>query len=287
MGSQITPLGGSATPYVEFLDVTKVYKDFRGSPVARGIEGLSFAVRQGETLAILGPNGAGKTTVLKLLSGLVIPTQGRIKVGGFDMIREREKALQHVGVMLGDARSVYWRLTVRDNLEYFGVLRGVYGKKLRQRIAGLAELLDFEDVLNRRAGELSRGMRQRLLLAIALLPDPQLLILDEPTFGLDVASRYEIRNFLREVALQRRRAIVIATHQMDEAQALASHVCVLRRGKVVTLNTTQDLIRKTGGVRDKKTASSSWLEGVFLELTSEARKERAEISHDGDGYPLG
>ena len=261
-------MGGCTTSYVECVDVTKVYKDFRGTQVAKGIEGLSFTLKQGETLALLGPNGAGKTTVIKLLAGLLIPTQGRITVGGFDMIKEREKALKNVGVMLGDARSVYWRLTVRDNLEYFGALRGVYGKRLRERIDTLAELLNFEDALGD-AQESYPRMRQRILLAIALMPDPQLLILDEPTFGLDVASRYEIRRFLREVASLRQRAIVIATHQMDEAQELANHVCVLRKGKVVTFDTTENLFKKADEERDEETASSSWLEKVFLELTSE------------------
>ncbi|NLD13017.1 MAG: ABC transporter ATP-binding protein, partial [Firmicutes bacterium] len=198
--------------------MTKVYKDFRGRVLATGVEDLSFTIREGETLALLGPNGSGKTTVIKLLAGLLVPSAGRITIGGSDVARQRKKALEKVGVMLGDARSVYWNLTALDNLEYFAALRGIYGKRARDRIKRLAGLLDFEDVLTRRAGELSRGMRQRVLLAIALLPEPRLLILDEPTFGLDVASRHEIRRLLREVATEKGCAVILATHQMEEAQ---------------------------------------------------------------------
>jgi ABC-2 type transport system ATP-binding protein len=266
--------------------------------LATGIQGLSFAIREGETLALLGPNGAGKTTVIKLLAGLLIPTSGRITVGGVDVVRERKKALDKVGVMLGDARSIYWNLRAGDNLEYFAALRGIYGKKSRDRIKVLARLLDFEHILTRRAGELSRGMRQRVLLAIALLPDPRLLILDEPTFGLDVASRYEIRQLLREVATEKRCAIIIATHQMDEAEELASHVCILNQGKAVTVDTMQGLIAKMSWTRDGQAQSAPWLEGVFLEIidamdkSADIRrhdfgKEGLGILHDSRGYPPG
>jgi ABC-2 type transport system ATP-binding protein len=273
---------------VEFFDVTKVYRDFRGRPLAMGVEGLSFAIREGETLALLGPNGSGKTTVIKLLAGLLIPTCGRITVGGVDVIRKRKKALEKVGVMLGDARSIYWNLTAGDNLEYFAALRGIYGKKSRERIKTLAGLLDFESILTRRVGELSRGMRQRLLLAIALLPGPRLLILDEPTFGLDVASRHEIRQLLREVVSKRRCAIVIATHQMDEAQELASHVCILRQGKAVTVDTMQGLIAKMSWAIDGQAQSSPWLEEVFLEVIDSTDKSTGFQRHDfGEGRKAG
>jgi ABC-2 type transport system ATP-binding protein len=295
---KIMPLGGWITPYVEFSDVTKVYKDLRGRPLATGIEGLSFAIREGETLALLGPNGSGKTTVIKLLAGLLTPTCGRITVGGVDVIRNRKIALEKVGVMLGDARSIYWNLTAGDNLEYFAALRGIHGKRSSDRIKALARLLDFEDILTRRAGELSRGMRQRVLLAISLLPEPRLLILDEPTFGLDVASRHQIRQLLREIVTQRRCAIVIATHQMDEAEELASHVCILRQGKAVTVDTMEGLVAKMSWAVDSKAQSSPWLEGVFLEVTNAAGKAsglrrhgfskgRQGIPHDSCSCPPG
>lgn len=276
--------------------MTKVYKDFRGRVLATGVEDLSFTIREGETLALLGPNGSGKTTVIKLLAGLLVPSAGRITIGGSDVARQRKKALEKVGVMLGDARSVYWNLTALDNLEYFAALRGIYGKRARDRIKRLAGLLDFEDVLTRRAGELSRGMRQRVLLAIALLPEPRLLILDEPTFGLDVASRHEIRRLLREVATEKGCAVILATHQMEEAQDLAYHVCILRHGKVVTVDTMEGLLGKMERLKHGKVQSSPWLEGVFLELTGtvdgpsescrgELSTGRQEVLHDSCSYP--
>lgn len=247
--------------------------------------GLSFKVRKGETLALLGPNGSGKTTVIKLLAGLVIPTSGRITVNDVDVVRNRKTALKEVGVMLGDARSIYWRLSAYDNLEYFGVLRGVYGRQLKKRITTMANLLDFHKVLNRRAGELSRGMRQRLLLAIALLPKPKLLVLDEPTFGLDVPARLEIRGFLREIVSLNKCAVIIATHQMDEAQELANQICILRRGEPVIISSVADLFDKTNAIKGNKNPLSCWLEDMFLEVTGEETKGKAEKPYGKGGHP--
>ena len=256
------------TPIIEFNDVTKIYKNFWGAPLDIGIKKITFSVKEGDTLVLLGPNGSGKTTLIKLLAGLLTPTHGRIMVCKEDIIRQRKKALGKVGVMLGDARSIYWNLSVKDNLKYFAALRGIFGRKARLRIEFLAESLDFNKVLMRRVGELSRGIRQRILLAISLLPNPRLLILDEPTFGLDITSRYDIRRFLYETVSNGKCSIVIATHQMDEAQQFAGHICILNEGKIIEKGPLRELIK--GGSRKYSTLDSgnqltTRLEKIFIE----------------------
>ena len=261
--------GGCATACVEIRDVTKVYTDLLGRPVGAGVEGMTLAVEPGETLALLGPNGAGKTTTIKMLGGLLLPTRGRISICGFDVARRRREALSRIGVMLGDSRSVYWRLTARENLHYFAAIRGLAGKLLKERIAFVTDALGLDPLLKKRAGDLSRGMCQRLAFAIALLPDPEVLVLDEPTFGLDVASRREMRSLLREISSRRSRTVILATHQMDEAEALADRVCILKGGRVVALETVSALLRRSKTHGDSRAAAGPGLEDVFLRVTSD------------------
>lgn len=238
-----------------------------------------MSVRPGETLAILGPNGAGKTTTIKMLAGLLIPTSGQVLVGGLDVTRRRREVLSRIGVMLGDSRSVYWRLTVKDNLEYFAALHGLAGVLAGRRISFVTDALALGPLLRKPVGDLSRGMCQRLTLAIALLPDPDVLVLDEPTFGLDVKSRREMRGLLRQAVSDRCRAVILATHQMDEAEALASTACILKAGRVVALDTVSSLLRRTcDGLRGEP-GSCSALEDVFLKMIAENRAEEEGSRH--------
>ncbi|MEW6228117.1 MAG: ABC transporter ATP-binding protein [Bacillota bacterium] len=259
--------------------MTKVYTDLFGRARAIGVENLSMSVRPGETLAVLGPNGAGKTTAIKMLAGLLIPTSGQVLVDGLDVTRRRREVLSKIGVMLGDSRSVYWRLTVKDNLEYFAALRGLAGGRARHRISFVTDALALGPLLQKRVGDLSRGMCQRLAFAIALLPDPEALVLDEPTFGLDVRSRREMRGLLHQAASDRCRAVILATHQMDEAEALASMVCILKRGRVVAFDTVSSLLRQTCDGQRGEPGSRLALEDVFLEITSKDQAEEEGSRH--------
>lgn len=259
--------------------MTKVYTDLFGRARAIGVENLSMSVRPGETLAILGPNGAGKTTAIKMLAGLLIPTSGQVLIDGLDVTRRRREVLSKIGVMLGDSRSVYWRLTVKDNLEYFAALRGLAGGRARRRISLVTDALALGPLLRKRVGDLSRGMCQKLAFAIALLPDPEVLVLDEPTFGLDVRSRREMRSLLRQAVSDRCRAVILATHQMDEAEALASMVCILKGGRVVALDTVSSLLRRTCDGQRGESGFRPALEDVFLKITSEDQAEEEGSRH--------
>lgn len=251
---------------VELQDVTKIYRSPFGRESVVGVEHLSLSVGPGEVLALLGPNGAGKTTVVRMVVGLVTPTSGRILVGGLDVRRRRAEALSRVGAVLGESRSTYSRLTARDNLEYFAALRGMSARLARTRISHVVDLLDIQGVLSRRAGDLSRGMRQKLALAIALIPDPEILVLDEPTTGLDVAARREFRAVLRELASAGRRAVILASHDMDEVASVAHSVCVLQRGRVVATHVVAAATGRAGATGTGGLAACAGSESVGSEL---------------------
>ena len=195
---------------VRFERVTKIYSNLAGRPVARALAGVSFAVKPGEIFSLLGPNGAGKSTIIKIIAGVVEPTSGYVKVGGFDMSRDRRRAQSRLGVVLGDSRAVYWRLTVKENLEYFGILRNPVGiRALREQADYLLQLLGLYDMRHRPAGELSRGMRQKLACAVALLGEPNVILMDEPTAGLDVQATKSLTEFLRLIAREKGKAIIM------------------------------------------------------------------------------
>src|SRR4030066_415833 len=167
--------------------VAQLVKSYKpDSPNA--VDGISFEIESGTVFGLLGPNGAGKTTTIKMILGLIIPTSGSIKLAGYDISTHRNKALRHAGAVLEGSRNIYWRLSARANLEYFGALRGMHGGALKQRIDELLALVELSDRADEETREFSRGMQQKVALAIAMLHNPDVLLLDEPTLGLDVQS---------------------------------------------------------------------------------------------------
>lgn len=228
---------------VEFEDVTKVYSDLTGRRSSLGIQHVSFSVDKGEVISILGPNGAGKTTIIKILSGLLYPTSGQVRLQGIDLLRERSRALASLGVMLGGSRSVYWRLTAWENVEYFGALRAS-GSSLRltERARELLQFCDLYGFRNKPAGEMSGGMRQKLALACALISCPDILLLDEPTEGLDVQATSDFIALVKALAKEAGKTVVLATHRLDVAQEVSDRVLILNRGEVVANDTLGGLL---------------------------------------------
>ncbi|MEM9945588.1 MAG: ABC transporter ATP-binding protein [Cyanobacteria bacterium P01_D01_bin.36] len=208
----------------------------------QAVRGVSLKIARGEVLAFLGPNGAGKTTTIKMIAGLIRPDVGWVKIAGQDPHREPE-ALRGVGAVLEGNRNLYWRLTPLENLEYFGVLRGMSRREVRSR--GL-ELLDAFSLLDKRkepVQKLSRGMQQKIAIAVALIHRPQLLLLDEPTLGLDVEAGETVKKLVRQVAASGC-AILLTTHQLNVAEELSDRVAIIRAGQIVAEQTTEDLIRQ-------------------------------------------
>ena len=208
----------------------------------QAVRGVSLKIARGEVLAFLGPNGAGKTTTIKMIAGLIRPDVGWVKIAGQDPHREPE-AHRGVGAVLEGNRNLYWRLTPLENLEYFGVLRGMSRREVRSR--GL-ELLDAFGLLDKRkepVQKLSRGMQQKIAIAVALIHRPQLLLLDEPTLGLDVEAGETVKKLVRQVAASGC-AILLTTHQLNVAEELSDRVAIIRAGQIVAEQTTEDLIRQ-------------------------------------------
>ncbi|MNX05912.1 Fluoroquinolones export ATP-binding protein [compost metagenome] len=219
-------------------DVTKVYPARWGRPPLTAVNGVSFGLNRGEILGLLGPNGAGKTTTIKMIAGLLRPTSGRIAIGPHDVAHDRSKAASRLGAVLEGNRNLHWKLTVTENLSYFGTLKGV--ADVKAKADELIARLDLGDHRKKRVGELSRGLQQRVAIAIALLNSPQLLLLDEPTLGLDVVSASTFKDIVRAIA-QDGCGIVLTTHQMEVAQELSDRIAIIAGGKLAVMDSLEQL----------------------------------------------
>ncbi len=197
------------------------------------LKSVDLEVRAGELVALVGENGAGKTTLLKILAGLVTATDGRLRLGGIDAVKQPEVARGQVGYALAEERSFYWRLKVKDNLRFFASLHKRFGSSADERIEQLAGSLGLSDLLDRRFMDLSLGQKQRVSIARALLSDPPILLFDEATRSLDPGHAKRVRRLVREVLVDRqRRAVIFATHDLEEARQIADRVVLLSAGEI-------------------------------------------------------
>lgn len=228
-------------PAIQIEHLVKVYRGSDGKPFP-AVNGLSLTVRRGEILAFLGPNGAGKTTTIKAILGLVRPEAGRIAVAGLDAQRHRPEVLRRVGAVLEGNRNIYWDLTVLENLRYWGTLKQVPPAVLRTRIPELLGFFDLEARRDTTGKQLSRGMQQKLAIACALIHDPQILLLDEPTLGLDVVAARMVKERVLEMARRQGRTIVLTTHQLDVAQELCDRVAIISGGQLRALDAKENLL---------------------------------------------
>ena len=208
----------------------------------RAVDGIDLRVESGEIFGLLGPNGAGKTTTMKMLATLLIPTSGTIRVLGIDPLDRPREVRARLGAMLSGERSLYWKLTGRENLEYFAALYHVPPSQTKERIARVLNAVKLSDRADDYVERYSTGMRQRLALARALLPDPPLVILDEPTVGLDPQASRDLRDRVRELKAQGR-TVLLTTHYMEEADQLCDRVAIIDHGRIVALDTPTALKR--------------------------------------------
>lgn len=231
----------TAFPLVEAQQLTKEYEN----KLQPAVEDISFRLSPGELMAFIGPNGAGKTTTIKMLLGLVTPTLGSASICGFDMSQERQRqqGARHVGAVLEGARNVYWRLSARANLAYFGALRGLHGRSLNTRIDELLTLFDLEEVAYKEVRFFSRGMQQKVAIAAALLHDPAVLLLDEPTIGLDVQAAKVLEETILTLAEQGK-TVLLTTHMMSLAERLADKIFVIRNGRQLAYADTTSLLQQ-------------------------------------------
>jgi len=221
------------------IEVDSVHKAF-GGVVA--VENVSFRAEDGRITGLLGPNGAGKTTTLRMLYAVLAPDRGHARVDGFDVVTQADEVRRRVGV-LPDARGLYPRLTAREHVRYFGRLQGV--EPAERRIAASLTLLDMNAIADRRAEGLSMGERLKVAIARALVHEPQNVVLDEPTNGLDVMSTRAMREVIRRLR-DDGRCVVLSSHVMQEVGALCDEVVVVARGKVVARGSPDELKQATG-----------------------------------------
>ena len=219
-------------------------RPFRRHPPVIALDDVNLLLGHGEVLGLLGTNGAGKSTLLKILATLILPNAGRVSVHGWDVATDADRVRRLVGFASGDERSFYWRLTGRQNLEFFAAFQGLAPRVARGRIETLRERLGLE-ALDRRFALYSTGMRHRLALARALLAEPAILLLDEPTRSLDPLATAAVHDLIRTTLLgERGCTLVVATHDLAEAEALCDRVAILHRGRLVADDTVHAL---TGG----------------------------------------
>ncbi|MFW6293107.1 MAG: ABC transporter ATP-binding protein [Spirochaetota bacterium] len=215
------------------LEVSSLVKRYRsGGQAVTAVDGISFSAGRGTVLGILGPNGSGKTSTIKAILGLITRDGGTIRVAGHDPAGERRAVLAMSGAVLEGARNIYWRLTVRENVRYFAGLRGLSPKAVRSREEELLTLLGLTDRATARVGTLSRGYQQRCAIACALIHDPAVVFLDEPTLGLDVSSRETIRTSVRDWA-RGGKLVVITSHDMAFIERSCDRALVMRNGSLV------------------------------------------------------
>ena len=228
-------------------------------PTAIALAGVSFEIREGEALALLGANGAGKSTLLRIIATLLVPTSGHARVAGHDTVHDSRAVRRCLGYHAGTDHGFYARLTARENLLFFGQLNLLSRSAAARRISQLAEQFQFGEALDRQVRTLSTGTVQRLSLARALLHQPRVLLLDEPTRSLDAIAAAEFRRFLKsEVLRDGRTSLLFASHTLAEVELLADRVAVIDAGRLLACDTVPTL---------KRNAGASSLEEVFLRLT--------------------
>ena len=219
------------------LEVNGLYKSYGAHTVLCGVD---LAVQPGQVLALLGPNGTGKTTLVSVAAGLCLPDRGHARVAGFDVQRERRKALAHLGFAPQDT-GVYPTLTVKQNLDFFARLNDVPSMQVPGRVRDVAEALGLTSLLGQRAGQLSGGQRRRLHTALAVVHGPDVLLLDEPTVGADVAARAGLLHVVRDLAA-RGAAVLYTTHYLAEVEQLGADVAILHEGRICTAGRLQDVV---------------------------------------------
>lgn len=229
------------SPILQVEGLRKVYSSRRKGDVV-AVDEATFQVAPGEIVGLLGPNGAGKTTTIKCICTLIRPTAGSIQVDGTDAIKDPRRAVAGLAAVLEGNRNVYWRLTPKENLELFAGLHGIPAAKVRGFIDELLESFSLTDKTKAEARTLSRGMQQKLAVACAFVKQTPILLLDEPTLGLDVETSYELRESLKHMVTNGGRTILLSSHDMDVVQDVCERVVVINKGRIVTDDRVENLL---------------------------------------------
>jgi ABC-2 type transport system ATP-binding protein len=280
---------------LEVQNISKAYKKRKSNEVVQAVKDVSFSVHRGEILGLLGPNGAGKTTTIKMICSLIRPDSGSVTLNTFDTQRQRLKAMRYISAVLEGNRNLYHRLSVKENLEYFAGNRGRSRTSAKAAILTLLEQFRLSEKRDELVGSLSRGMQQKLAMAVAMLADTDLILLDEPTLGLDVETGYEVRELLREISKQGR-TVIISTHDMPVVQDLCERTVIINQGRVIVDDKVSNLLKlfetraytvKLG--KPLSVAQHHALQQVFPVVTLEDKNKTTlsvNLEHGEDIYKL-
>lgn len=243
--------GGNDMVVVKGL--TKKFKDLKA------VNGISFEAREGEVLGLLGENGAGKTTTLRLLSTMLKPTGGTAEINGHDLIEDPDGVRGEIGILFGGEVGLYDRLTARENIKYFAELNNMKKDEIDGRIDELSRMLEMGEYIDKRVAKFSRGMKQKVAIARAIVHNPNVMLFDEPTTGLDVASSRIVHDFI-ESCKKEGKVIIFSSHTMSEVEKLCDRVIIMHKGAVVAEGTIKELENHFG---------NDDLEEVFMGLVGE------------------
>lgn len=222
---------------------TKVKKGFfsKEKKLVEAVKGINITIEPGKIVGLLGLNGAGKTTTIKMLSTLLEPSEGEVRIDGVLASKNPMQMKQQVNMIAGGERMIYWRLTARENLWYFGQLYGIEDEVLTKRIDTLLALVGLIEHANTPVERYSKGMKQRLQIARGLINDPRYLFMDEPTLGLDAPIAKEIRAYVKKLAIDQNKGILLTSHYINEVEALCDYIYVLDKGEIILEGTAEEL----------------------------------------------
>ncbi|MGH2593933.1 MAG: ABC transporter ATP-binding protein [Anaerolineae bacterium] len=252
-------------PLIQVTDLRKEFHIFKHHRGARGairnlftrerrtvhaVDGVSFTIDAGELVGYLGPNGAGKSTTIKMLTGILVPTRGEVIVAGRVPWKQRVDHARGIGVVFGQRTNLWWDLPVIESLDLLRYVYRVPAERYERNLAAFCELLGLDEFLNTPVRALSLGQRMRADLAAALLHDPHILFLDEPTIGLDVVAKERIRRFIQSINRERGVTVILTTHDLGDVQKLCERVIMIDRGKLLFEGPPRDLVNRFGGERE-------------------------------------
>jgi ABC-2 type transport system ATP-binding protein len=232
----------SASVAIELDGLGKVYG--HGAHALTAVQPTSLSLPWGQVFGLLGPNGAGKTTTIKMICGLITPTTGTIRIAGHDVAHQRAHAVRQIGAVLEGSRNVYWPLSAWENLLYFGRLKGLRGAEIKPRAERLLTELGLWTRRGEPVGSYSRGMQQKVAIAAALITDPPVILLDEPTLGLDVEASRTVKDWIAHLARDEGKTIVLTTHQLEVARELSDRIAVIKAGEIIADLPTSELLAR-------------------------------------------
>jgi ABC-2 type transport system ATP-binding protein len=232
---------------LEVKNIGKTYSSRLGP--FKALEQISFDGHEGEVLGLLGPNGSGKTTIIKSIASLMEFDEGEIFINGKDNVKQRAKILPDLGAVLDGNRNIYWRLTTLENINYFAGIKGLDKNKIKDKIERLLEMLKLKEIRNKEVRLLSRGMKQKVAIACSLIHEPSLILLDEPTLGLDIEISRDMEQWVRNFAKKEQKCILVTSHDMDFIEKVCDRVIIIQKGKIVYEGAVNEIKKKHASIK--------------------------------------